>query len=63
MSVNLSDQRNVALLTILVVATIVVAGTGIMWLRGAGYALIEEISYLLLVIIVALFAYDRLLVQ
>jgi len=63
MSTNLSDRRNVGVLLTLLVMTLValVGGTG--WLRGQGEALIVEVAFGALVLIAALVAYDKLLVQ
>lgn len=63
MSVNFDNQRNIGVLFTLLVATIVVAGAGIVWLRGNGEPLIVEVGYALLVLLGALFAYDQFLVQ
>ncbi|WP_101295961.1 hypothetical protein [Halegenticoccus soli] len=63
MSVNLRKRSNVGLLLALIVATIAVMVLGLMWLRGRGEPLVVEVAYGSLVLIAALFAYDKLLVQ
>ncbi|MFC6823573.1 hypothetical protein [Halopelagius fulvigenes] len=63
MSVNLDNRRNVGVLVALVVATVVVAAAGILWLRGNGEPLIVEVGYTLLVLLAAALAYDNYLIQ
>lgn len=63
MSVNMNNRRNIGILAVLIVATVVVTAAGVLWLRESQNSLILEVSYTLLVLIAALFAYDRYLVQ
>ncbi|RDI70033.1 hypothetical protein [Halopelagius longus] len=63
MSVNLENRRNVGFLLALVVATVLVAAVGILWLRGRGEPLIVEVAYGLLVLLGAAVAYDNYLIQ
>ncbi|WP_129113900.1 hypothetical protein [Halegenticoccus tardaugens] len=63
MSVNLRKRSNIGLLLALIVATIAVMVLGLMWFRGRGEPLVVEVAYGSLVLIAALFVYDKLLVQ
>lgn len=63
MSVNLESRQNKGLLVALVVGTVVALAGGIMWLQGRGTTLIEELAYVVLVLVAALYVYDRLLVM
>ncbi|WP_227378699.1 hypothetical protein [Haladaptatus halobius] len=63
MSANLNEQRNVGILLALIVATVVVTAAGIAWLRGQQEPLIVEVAYAASILIAALFAYDKMLVQ
>ncbi len=63
MSVNLNERRNAGILLALIVATVVVTAAGIAWLRGQQEPLIVEVAYAASILIVALVAYDKLLVR
>ena len=60
MSVNLNKRQNVGILAALVVGAIVVIVTGLMWLESP---LIEDVVYVLIIVIATLVLYDKLLVQ
>lgn len=63
MSVNLDDRRNLGTLAALVIGTLVVSGVGLAWLRARDIVLIEELGFVILVLVVAVYLYDRLLVM
>lgn len=63
MSVSLNERRNAGILLALIVATVVVTAAGIAWLRGQQEPLIVEVAYAASILIVALVAYDKLLVR
>lgn len=63
MSVNLRSRRNVVLLVALVVGTLVAIVAGTAWLRGMGQNLVVEVGYASLVLLLALYLYDRELVR
>lgn len=63
MSVNLDDRRNLGTLAALVIGTLVVAAAGMTWLRSNGAVLIEELAFLILVLVVAVYLYDRFLIM
>lgn len=63
MSVNMRKRRNVGILLALLAGTILALAGGVLWLRGRGEPLVVEVAYGALVILVALFVYDGVLVQ
>lgn len=63
MSVNLDNQRNIGVLAALILGTLGVLFAGFTWLQAQGTTLIEDIAYALLVLVIALYLYDRLLVM
>ncbi|MFB6140636.1 MAG: hypothetical protein ABEJ26_09410 [Halosimplex sp.] len=64
MSVNFDKRRNVGVLLAIVVATAVLVFVGTRFLRNSmGWNLIGEVAYSLLILVLALFTYDRLLVR
>lgn len=63
MSTNLRRRRNVGILAALVVATVILLMSGVLWLRGQGQPLIVEVAYGTLVLVAALILYDQLLVR
>ena len=63
MSVDLRKRRNIGLLVALIIGTIVAIIAGTAWLRGQGQTLVVEVAYTSLVLIVALYLYDRLLIM
>jgi len=64
MSVNFGKRRNIGILVGIVVATIVLTLFGTQWLRtNQGWNLIGEVAYTFLILVLALAAYDKLLVR
>ena len=64
MSVNFGKRRNVGILLGIVVATVVLTFFGTQWLRtNQGWNFIGEVAYTFLVLVLALVAYDKLLVR
>ena len=64
MSVSFDNRRNIGILVGIVAGTIVLAFFGTQWLRDSlGWNLIGELAYTFLVLVLALVAYDRLLVR
>jgi hypothetical protein len=64
MSVNFGKRRNVGILLGILVATIVLVFVGTQFLRNSmGWNLIGELAYAFLILVLALFAYDKLLVR
>lgn len=63
MSVNMGKRRNVGILLALLAGTVLALAGGVMWLRGRGEPLIVEVAYGSLVLVVALFVYDGVLVE
>ncbi|MCU4802481.1 hypothetical protein OB920_19130 [Halobacteria archaeon HArc-gm2] len=64
MSVNFDKRRNVGILAGLILATAVLVFVGTQFLRNSlGWNLIGELAYAFLIIVLALFAYDKLLVR
>jgi len=64
MSVNFGKRRNVGILLGIVVATIVLVFFGTQYLRTEmGWNLVGELAYAFLILVLALFAYDKLLVR
>lgn len=63
MSVNFSKRSNIGIVLGILVAAVVlvVAGTG--WLRNNGFYFVGELAYSFLILILALVAYDKLLVR
>lgn len=66
MSVNLEEKRNLGVLAALILATVVAIAGGIVALKSQNVipvTLIEEVAWTMLVLVLALVAYDKLLVM
>jgi hypothetical protein len=64
MSVNFSKRRNVGILVAILVATVVLVFVGTQYLRNSlEWNLVGEVAYAFLILVLALFAYDKLLVR
>jgi uncharacterized membrane protein YdjX (TVP38/TMEM64 family) len=64
MSVNFGKRRNVGILLGIIVSTVVLVFVGTQFLRNSmGWNLIGELAYAFLILVLALFAYDKLLVR
>ena len=63
MSVDVQNRRNKAVLIALIAGTVAMLAIGLSWLQSQGTTFIEELAYAILVVLAALFLYDKLLVM
>lgn len=63
MSVDFRNRRNVGIFAGILVVTIVLVVLGTGWLRNNGFNLVGEVAFIFLVLVLAIYTYDRILVR